>query len=77
MGELLPRWYEPQHHAPTNCSKFIAFGMSFAIDFGTSKGLGRHDIDIPRGWLSRLRQSEYAFTILYVSLVGFDCLFGC
>ncbi|EPE35356.1 MFS general substrate transporter [Glarea lozoyensis ATCC 20868] len=44
---------------------FIAFGLSFAIDFGTSKGLGRHDIDIPHDWLNALRQSEYAFTILY------------
>lgn len=49
-----------------NCHKFIAFGLSFAIDYGTSKGLGRHDIDIPHNWLSSLRQSEYAFTILYV-----------
>jgi fucose permease len=43
----------------------IAFGLSFAIDYGTSKGLGRHDSDIPPEWLPALRRSEYAFTILY------------
>ncbi|KAH7420176.1 MFS transporter-like protein [Cadophora sp. MPI-SDFR-AT-0126] len=44
---------------------FLAFGLSFSIDYGTSKGLGRHDIDIPTSWLGSLRGSEYAFTILY------------
>ncbi|KAJ5041246.1 uncharacterized protein L3040_005794 [Drepanopeziza brunnea f. sp. 'multigermtubi'] len=44
---------------------FLAFGLSFAIDFGVSKGLGRHDVDIPKSWLGALRGSEYAFTILY------------
>ena len=48
----------------------IAFGLSFAIDYGTSKGLGRHDVDIPRSWLGDLRQFEYAFTRLYVSMIG-------
>ncbi|PMD44761.1 MFS general substrate transporter [Hyaloscypha variabilis F] len=44
---------------------FIAFGLSFAIDYGATKGLGRHDVDIPTSWLPALRKSEYAFTILY------------
>ncbi|PVH80503.1 MFS general substrate transporter [Cadophora sp. DSE1049] len=44
---------------------FLAFGLSFSIDYGTSKGLGRHDIDIPESWLGSLRGAEYAFTILY------------
>ncbi|TVY14212.1 L-fucose-proton symporter [Lachnellula arida] len=44
---------------------FIAFGLSFAIDYGTSKGLGRRDADIAPEWLGPLRSSEYAFTILY------------
>jgi hypothetical protein len=48
----------------------IAFGLSFAIDYGTSKGLGRRDADIPDSWLPGLRRSEYAFTILYVSSSG-------
>jgi hypothetical protein len=48
--------------------QFIAFGLSFSIDYGTSKGLGRHDVDIPSSWLPALRKSEYAFTILYVRL---------
>ncbi|KAH8591276.1 major facilitator superfamily domain-containing protein [Bisporella sp. PMI_857] len=43
----------------------IAFGLSFAIDYGAFRGLGRHDADIPQEWLPALRQSEYAFTILY------------
>lgn len=46
---------------------FIAFGLSFAIDYGTSKGLGRRDENIKHEWLPALRSSEYAFTILYVS----------
>ncbi|TVY22574.1 L-fucose-proton symporter [Lachnellula hyalina] len=45
--------------------KFIAFGLSFAIDYGTSKGLGRPDADLAPEWLGPLRSSEYAFTILY------------
>lgn len=48
----------------------IAFGLSFAIDYGTSKGLGRRDADIPDSWLPGLRRSEYAFTIFYVSSSG-------
>ncbi|KAG4437240.1 hypothetical protein IFR05_007294 [Cadophora sp. M221] len=44
---------------------FLAFGLSFSIDYGTSKGLGRHDVDIPPSWLGPLRGSEYAFTIIY------------
>lgn len=44
---------------------FIAFGLSFSIIFGTTKGLGRHDGDIPEEWIPALRRSEYAFTILY------------
>jgi hypothetical protein len=43
----------------------IAFGLSFTIDFGTSKGLGRHDIDITANERPALNASEYAFTILY------------
>ncbi|CZT52783.1 related to L-fucose permease [Rhynchosporium secalis] len=43
----------------------LAFGLSFAIDFGTARGLGRHDVDIPESWNRSLRGSEYAFTILY------------
>ncbi|KAI3318021.1 fucose permease [Xylariaceae sp. AK1471] len=43
----------------------LAFGLSFAIDYGTTKGLGRHDDNIaPDDW-DPLRRSEYAFTVLY------------
>ncbi|CAG8959700.1 hypothetical protein HYFRA_00001606 [Hymenoscyphus fraxineus] len=44
---------------------FLAFGLSFSIDYGTAKGLGRRDVDIPSDWLPSLRRAEYAFTILY------------
>lgn len=46
---------------------FLAFGLSFTIDYGTSKGLGRHDVDIAEGDRGSLRRSEYVFSILYVS----------
>jgi fucose permease len=45
--------------------QFLAFGLAFSIDYGTSKGLGKHDVDIPTSDLPALYQSEYAFTILY------------
>ncbi|KAK6951069.1 hypothetical protein Daesc_007598 [Daldinia eschscholtzii] len=43
----------------------IAFALSFAIDLGASKGLGRHDEDIPAENWNTLRRSEYAFSVLY------------
>ncbi|KAI0394120.1 fucose permease [Xylariaceae sp. FL0594] len=43
----------------------LAFGLSFAIDYGTVKGLGRHDADISSDEWDPLRRSEYTFTILY------------
>ncbi|PQE27365.1 hypothetical protein CJF32_00000332 [Rutstroemia sp. NJR-2017a WRK4] len=43
----------------------VAFALSFAIDYGTTKGLGKHDVEIEPQWLPSLRKSEYAFTILY------------
>lgn len=43
----------------------LAFGLAFSIDYGTSKGLGKHDSDIPISDLPALYKSEYAFTILY------------
>jgi hypothetical protein len=39
--------------------------MSFAVDFGTSKGLGRQDSDIPPAWDAPLLASEYAAFALY------------
>ncbi|TLD18831.1 MFS general substrate transporter [Venturia nashicola] len=44
----------------------IAFGLSFAICYGTRYGLGRHQIDIPEDWNSPLKKSEYVFSVLYV-----------
>ncbi|KAI8624836.1 fucose permease [Xylariaceae sp. FL1651] len=43
----------------------LAFGLSFAIDYGTTKGLGRHDANIASDEWNPLRRSEYAFSILY------------
>lgn len=43
----------------------LAFGLSFSIDYGTVKGLGRHDKNIPPKDWDPLRRSEYTFTILY------------
>jgi hypothetical protein len=46
----------------------LAFFLSFSIDLGTRKGLGRHDTDIaPEDW-SVLRRCEYAFSVLYVCM---------
>ncbi|KAJ2978903.1 hypothetical protein NUW58_g7347 [Xylaria curta] len=43
----------------------LAFGLSFAIDYGTAKGLGRHDADIDDNDWDSLMRSEYTFTVLY------------
>lgn len=44
----------------------LAFGASFAICYGASKGLGRRQDDIPVDWLRPMKQSSYAFSVLYV-----------
>ncbi|KIN03370.1 hypothetical protein OIDMADRAFT_118236 [Oidiodendron maius Zn] len=44
---------------------FLAFGMTFAIDFGTHKGLGLHEKNIPAAWQAPLLASEYAAIVLY------------
>jgi hypothetical protein len=45
---------------------FLAFALSFTIDFGVRNGLGRHNDDInPDDW-GALRRCEYVFSILYV-----------
>lgn len=49
----------------------FAFAISFVIDYGTKRGLGRRDVDIrPGDWYS-LRRCEYVFSVLYV---GAPCL---
>jgi len=45
---------------------FIAFGLSFTINFASRKGLGRHDADIHEKDWGALRRSEYVFSVLYV-----------
>ena len=44
----------------------LAFGASFAICYGTTKGLGRRQADIPTEWLEPMKQSAYVFSVLYV-----------
>jgi hypothetical protein len=44
----------------------LAFGASFSIIYGTTKGLGRHQQDVPDEWLPEMQQAAYAFSVLYV-----------
>lgn len=53
-------------------SWLLAFGLSFTIDFGVKKGLGRHDENISSGDYGALRRCEYVFSILYVRLRHFS-----
>lgn len=48
----------------------LAFGASFAICYGASKGLGRRQEDIPREWLKPMKQSSFVFSVLYVGCVN-------
>ncbi|KAI0015180.1 major facilitator superfamily domain-containing protein [Xylariomycetidae sp. FL0641] len=43
----------------------LAFALSFSIDYGTKKGLGRHDQDIRQDDWDPLRRCEYVFSVLY------------
>lgn len=56
------------------CFKLIAFGFSFSICYGTSVGLGRHQVDIKPQWEHSLKRSEYAFSVLYVR-IRIRCLY--
>ena len=44
----------------------LAFGASFSICYGTTKGLGRRQEDIPEEWQAPMKQSAYVFSVLYV-----------
>jgi fucose permease len=44
----------------------LAFGASFSIIYGTTKGLGRHQQNVPHEWLPNMQQAAYAFSVLYV-----------
>jgi hypothetical protein len=44
----------------------IAFGATFAVCYGTTKGLGRRQEDIPTGWLQPMKKASYVFSVLYV-----------
>lgn len=44
----------------------FAFGLSITIDIGTTRGLGKHDANIPEDKKIPLRKTEYVFSVLYV-----------
>lgn len=46
----------------------LAFGLSFSICYGTGYGLGRHERRVPEEWQDNLNESQYAFSVIYVSL---------
>ncbi len=52
--------------AGIDLSQMIAFGLSFSICYGTSVGLGKHEVDLLPQWRSTLRKCQYAFSVLYV-----------
>ncbi|RMZ69477.1 MFS transporter [Pyrenophora seminiperda CCB06] len=43
----------------------LAFGASFTICYGTTKGLGRKQVNIPSEWQAPMKKSSYAFSVLY------------
>ncbi|KAF1849826.1 MFS monosaccharide transporter-like protein [Cucurbitaria berberidis CBS 394.84] len=43
----------------------LAFGASFSICYGATKGLGRRQENIPSEWLPPMMQSAYVFSVLY------------
>lgn len=58
----------------------FAFFLSFTIDLGATRGLGRHDADISHDLRPELRKAEYAFSILYVCaciVYGLDSVLTC
>jgi hypothetical protein len=44
----------------------LAFGTSFSIGWGTTKGFGRHQDAIPENDLTAMNKAAYAFSVLYV-----------
>ncbi|KAF1940183.1 MFS general substrate transporter [Clathrospora elynae] len=43
----------------------LAFGASFSICYGTTKGLGRRQENMPPEWQQPMKQSAYVFSVLY------------
>ncbi|KAL8913532.1 MAG: hypothetical protein Q9172_007265 [Xanthocarpia lactea] len=51
----------------------IAFGLSFSICYGTSVGLGRHEVNVRPEDHPALKKSEYAFSVLYARIRHIPC----
>lgn len=70
VGRLVSRLWIVRHFTWDDffivCSILIASGLSFAIDYGVTKGLGKGDNDILPQWIGSLRKCEYVFSVLYV-----------
>lgn len=47
------------------CHQLLAFGMSFAVDFGTSKGLGLHEDCVSPDWDGPLLELQYTAIVLF------------
>lgn len=43
----------------------LAFGASFSIIFGATRGLGRKQQDIPEEWQGTMKTTAYVFSVLY------------
>ncbi|KAH8730187.1 MFS monosaccharide transporter-like protein [Phaeosphaeriaceae sp. PMI808] len=43
----------------------LAFGASISICYGTTRGLGRRQENIPKDWLRSVKQTSYVFSVLY------------
>ncbi len=54
-------------------TQLIAFGLSFSICYGTSVGLGRHEVNVRPEDHAALKKSEYAFSVLYARIRHISC----
>lgn len=43
----------------------VSLGLSISICYGTTVGLGRHEVDVPPEWDASLKKTEYSFSVLY------------
>lgn len=55
----------------TDMIKVLDFGFVFAVCYGTTKGLGLHQQNVPSSSNAALNTSEYVANVLYVSCFRF------